>query len=96
MKKEQRLIGVKSCLRLIKKIKTPQGFIYKLTDLDGEPITSIFYQEELNKVDAPKTWIVEKIIKRRLNPTSKKLEFFGKWLGYPEKFNSWVEKLYKV
>ena len=79
--------------KIAKSKKTPQKYIYKLVDYDGEPITSIFYPEEINKVKEPKIYKVEKVIRTRINPQSKKREYFVKWLGYPDKFNSWVSDL---
>lgn len=35
--------------KIIKRKKTPQTFIYKLEDLNGEQLTSIFYPDELQK-----------------------------------------------
>jgi transposase InsO family protein len=73
--------------------KTPQKYIYKLKDLSGEPITSIFYPEELTPVSPPKLYKVEKVVSTRINPLTKKLEYYVKWLGYPDKFNSWVDEI---
>lgn len=66
-----------------------------MVDLDGEPITSIFYPEELNEVKEKELYKIEKILKTRKNPRTKKLEYFVKWLGYPAKFNSWVKNIQK-
>ena len=71
--------------------KTPQGYIYKLEDYDKEPLTSIFYQYELTLANEPSVYKIEKILKTRTNPTTKKKEYFVKWQGYPAKFNSWVQ-----
>ena len=79
--------------KIAKSKKTPLKYIYKLVDYDGEPITSIFYPEELNKVKDTNVYKVEKVLKTRLNPRTKKREYFVKWLGYPSKFNSWVTDL---
>ena len=78
---------------IIKSKKTPQKYIYKLKDLAGEPITSIFYPEELTPVAPPKLYKVEKILSTRINPFTKRREYFVKWVGYPDKFNSWVEDI---
>lgn len=71
--------------------KTPQGYVYRLKDYEGEDITSIFYHYELVKANETSLYKVEKIIKTRINPKTKKKEYFVKWFGYPSKFNSWVE-----
>ena len=63
--------------------------MYKLKDLLYESISGHFYENELQKIhksdDA--TYRVEKVIKRR----SKGQELFVKWVGWPIKFNSWVQ-----
>ena len=62
---------------------------YKIEDLAGEPIEGEYYQSELQRIpasvlDQPKR--IEKIIRTKGNKQ------FVKWLGYPDKFNSWVNK----
>jgi len=76
--------------KIVKKKKTPKTFIYRLVDLLGEPITSLFYPGELIKVAEPQLYKVEKVIRRRINRVTKEKEAFVKWLGYPDKFNSWI------
>lgn len=76
--------------------KTPIKYIYKLVDYDGEPITSIFYPEEINEVREKDLYKIERVLKTRKNPTTKKVEYFVKWLGYPSKFNSWVKDIQDV
>ena len=82
--------------KVVKKKRTPIKYIYKLVDLDGEPITSIFYPEEIQEVAEPKVYRVEKILRRRKNKQTGKTEYFVKWLGYPEKFNSWTDSIQDV
>ena len=79
--------------KIAKSKKTPHKYIYKLVDYDGEPITSIFYPEELNKVKEAKVFKIEKVLRTRVNQATKRREYFVKWLGYPTKFNSWVTDL---
>ena len=60
--------------------------MYKLKDYDGEELKGTFYEEELQKVIKPDdVYEVEKILKKRGN-----VQYLVKWLGYPNKFNSWV------
>ena len=68
--------------------------IFKLEDWDGEPITSIHYKEELQKVNKPETFKIEKVLKTRKK--GRKTEYFVKWLGWPDKFNSWVDHLKSI
>lgn len=83
----------KELFRIASKKKTPIKHIYKLEDLDKEPITSIFYPEELTKTEEKERYEIEKIIRKRKNPITKKQEYFVKWLGYPDKFNSWIDNI---
>ena len=70
--------------------RTPSTFIYRIEDLLGEPISSVHYPAEVMKVSEPKLYKVEKVIKSRVNPKTKRKELFVKWLGYSDKFNSWI------
>ena len=64
---------------------------YKIEDLNGEEITGIFYQEELQKIDkTDNIFKIERIIKKR--STRKSMQYLVKWLGFPESFDSWVDK----
>ena len=70
----------------------PEGGIYptyRIESLNGNHIPGLFYDLELLRVDTGKfvddfSFPVEKILKRR------KGEAFVKFLGYPERDNSWV------
>lgn len=77
--------------KIVKLKKTPQGYIYHLVDWNNEPITSIFYHYELQPVEAQSLYKIEKVLKSRKNRKTGKTEYFVKWLGYPNTFNSWVE-----
>jgi len=63
---------------------------YEIVDYDGERIAGKFYTQELQKVSvtANDLYTIERVIKtrRRAGVT----EHFVKWVGYPDKFNSWV------
>jgi hypothetical protein len=63
---------------------------YGLNDLDGEEIEGRFYDSELQSVNKQDKdlFVVERVIKTRR--VSGKLQSFVKWLGYPDKFNSWT------
>lgn len=63
--------------------------VYYLEDLQGEKINGSFYAAELQKVKMPTVFRVEKVLKRR-----KRLgrnQQYVKWLGYPAKFNEWID-----
>ena len=65
--------------------------VYYLKDLAGEEIDGFFYTEELCRVRINLTtdvFEIDKILKTRGKGSSK--EYFVKWKGYGDKFNSWV------
>ena len=63
--------------------------VYKLKDYDGEELKGTFYDKELQKVvKDDDVYEVEKILKKR--GRGSKVQYLVKWLGYPNKFNSWV------
>lgn len=67
--------------------------LYKLSDLMGEDIKGSFYREEIQPVKYdPDTdeYRVERIIKTRIDKNTRKKSHLVKWLGWPDKFNSWV------
>ena len=64
--------------------------VYRLTDLNGDSVDGTFYEKELQKVVLPKSFKIEKIIKKRKR--GRREELFVKWLGYPDSFNTWVDK----
>lgn len=66
--------------------------VYRIKDLNGEPIEGTFYRQELQKITfTDKFFIVEEVLKQRRRRG--KIEYFVKWLGYPDSFNSWVDKI---
>ena len=66
--------------------------VYEIEDYDSEKVHGKFYDFELQKVvKADDIYKVEKVLKKR--KTKGKTEYFVKWIGYPEKFNSWVSDI---
>jgi transposase InsO family protein len=64
--------------------------VYKLVDWEGEPVTGVFYESELQKIAIKdsQTYRIERIISSSGSGKNKKL--LVKWLGYPDKFNSYI------
>lgn len=65
--------------------------VYKIVDLEGEEIDSIFYEEELLVIKKDldrETFKIDQILKTAGRGKNKK--YFVSWLNYPSKFNSWV------
>ena len=69
--------------------------VYKLKDYDGEELLGTFYEHEMQSVTkTDDVYQVEEVLRtRRRRGTT---EYLVKWLGYPEKFNSWVSDLLTV
>ena len=73
---------------LIEKIIPTSPPTYILKDLLGEELSGSFYEQELQKVEQQEeVFRIEKILQTKT--VSKKKFFLIKWLGWPEKFNSW-------
>lgn len=65
--------------------------VYELSDLSGEVIDGIFYEQELAQVIKDlhgEEFIVDRVIKSRGRGNNKQL--LVSWQGYPSKFNSWI------
>lgn len=62
--------------------------IYEIEDLNGEVIAGTFYEEELQRIQLPEEFRVEKVLKKK--KVGKKTLYFVKWLGWGDTFNSWV------
>lgn len=74
----------------ISKVNITNPPTYLLESLEGQPIKGCFYEAELQKTSSPDIYLVEKILrKRRQNHTD---QLFVKWLGFPNQFNSWIDK----
>lgn len=63
---------------------------YYITDYYGEEIEGLFYEEELQKVyvNEDTLYNIEKVLKER--KINRKSESLVKWMGWPEKFNTWL------
>lgn len=72
----------------VKSDTTPH--VYVIRDLADEVIKGTFYEQELQLINKPESFRIEKIIKKRR--ARGRQEIFVKWLGYPESFNSWVNE----
>lgn len=64
---------------------------YELEDLKGTNIKGRFYEEELQKVlkKSQDYWRVEQILKTR--GVGQRKEYYVKWKGFDQRFNSWVK-----
>ena len=66
-----------------------QVLVYRLKDDDGEILDGTFYEAELQKViKEDDVYRVENVLRKRKRKGV--AEYFVKWKGYSDKFNSWV------
>ena len=61
---------------------------YKVEEWDGTPLKGTFYEQDLQKVNVTDDDIfrIETIVKRKGN------KVLVQWRGWPQKYNSWIEK----
>ena len=70
---------------MIKKVKNTVSWAYVISDLNGEEIIGMFYENELRKTNQ-EDFRIEKVIKKKGNT------LYVKWKGYDNSFNSWIDK----
>lgn len=63
---------------------------YSLEDYNKEPILGSFYHHELQKIQKPSTYKIEKILQHK--QVNGETMVLVKWLGYPNSFNEWIPK----
>ena len=69
----------------VNKVVMTKPIVYHIKDLDGEEIEGSFYKEQLQKTNQM-IYRIDRIIRRRGD------HVLVKWSGYPDKFNSWLNK----
>ena len=81
---------------IIRKIDTRPPVSYWLKDFKGRNIDGVVYRRELSSVLLPKRYNIERVVKTVKNPRTGKKRFLVQWQGFPEDFNSYVDKIYKI
>ena len=76
----------------VKSVHRTDPQVYRLIDDQGSQIEGTFYKPELQKVvvTKDKVYRIEKVLQQR--KCGRKAQVLVKWLGYPESFNSWMDK----
>ena len=74
----------------VKSRKNKDRPIYEIEDFNGNPITGVFYEQELQQVDNPSEFRIESILKKKRK--GKQTLYLVKWSGYDSSFNSWVDE----
>ncbi|KAK3932721.1 Putative uncharacterized transposon-derived protein [Frankliniella fusca] len=62
--------------------------VYRIRDLDNDPIEGTFYEPELQKVTKPEAYKIAYIV--RSKGTKGKRQHLVHWRGYPVKSRSWI------
>lgn len=76
---------------VVHRVKTDTNpIVYVVRDWADEVIKGTFYEQELQLIDIPDSYRIEKVLKSRRRRGKK--EIFVKWLGYPDSFNEWVNE----
>ena len=68
----------------VNKILDTVPVTYNIRDDHGDVLEGSFYEQEIQKVKDDNVFRIERILKK----TGK--NFFVKWLGYDNSFNSWI------
>ena len=63
--------------------------VYTVQDLLERLIEGTFYEEDLQKVNPPDIFRIEKVLKKRTK--NKKTECLVRWSGYGSDFDSWIQ-----
>ena len=73
---------------VVVRVFTTTPATFKLQDMTGEDIQGVFYEPELQRVTHERDGVyrIDKIVAKD------KRRVLVKWLGFPDKFNSWVLK----
>ena len=71
----------------ISKVQHTKPTTFLLKDWGGEQLKGSFYEQELQKVTKDdEVYRIEEVLKEDKN------RLYVKWLGYPDSFNSWINK----
>lgn len=75
--------------KIVKRFRKQNIPMYTLKDWADDPIKGSFYQQELTRAKEPDQYKIEKVLSHRTRKGVK--ESLVKWLGWGDKFNTWVK-----
>jgi hypothetical protein len=75
--------------RIVAIDNTQAPTMYIIEDLNSDVIKGKFYHEELQKVQRPDIFRIEKILQTK--GQGKYKQHYVKWIGYPKQYNSWIK-----
>jgi transposase InsO family protein len=73
----------------VARVKRHPRAMYEVRDKEGEEIKGNFYAPEVQRVQFGE-YVIERVVRRRRNPTDGTRECLVKWEGWPDSYNSWV------
>ena len=73
---------------IVDKVKPGPVPTFKITEWDGSPLEGTFYNQDLQKVQVSDDTLfrIEKVIRRKGN------KILVRWKGWPQKYDSWIDK----
>jgi hypothetical protein len=63
--------------------------VYTLDDYAGEDVIGTFYEDELQLIDMPEVFRIEKVLRRCTVKGQK--QHLVRWAGWPSKYDSWID-----
>ena len=73
---------------IVEKVLSTTPITYSIKDYNGELIEGSFYEKELQKIQEPSVFKIEKVLQRK--KIGNKNMVLVKWLDYPDQFNQWI------
>ena len=74
----------------MKRARRTDPVTYLIEDQNKEEMKGSFYEQELQKTKLPEEFAIQEVLGERTR--KRKKQVLVKWLGYPDSFNSWIDK----